>query len=189
MTKTRKLTTSAVLIAMSAVLMMISKMLPMVWMQGGSVTIASMVPIIAISLIIDCKWGILSGVVFAIIQMMTGFAPPPTADLMNFVLVIFLDYIAAFGVPGTAGAFYKILGGRIWAVPVSGVISVALRYICHIVSGVLIWGVYAEEGQSVLAYSVIYNGGYMVPEIIITGTVLAVLAKFITKFMVRNKSK
>lgn len=183
MTKTKKMTTSAVLIAMSAALMIISKMFPMPWMQGGSVTLASMVPIITISLVIDCKWGILSGVIFALIQILTGFAPPPTANLIDFILVVFLDYIAAFGILGTAGFFYKFFGKNAWSIPASGIIVTSLRYICHIISGVLIWGVYADEGQSVWAYSIIYNGGYMLPEIIITGIVLTVSSKFISQFI------
>ncbi|MBQ6895379.1 MAG: energy-coupled thiamine transporter ThiT, partial [Clostridia bacterium] len=40
-----------------------------------------------------------------------------------------------------------------------------------------IWGVYAEEGQSVLMYSLIYNGTYMIPEIIITTIVTGLIFK------------
>ncbi|MDD4690390.1 MAG: energy-coupled thiamine transporter ThiT, partial [Eubacteriales bacterium] len=56
-----------------------------------------------------------------------------------------------------------------------------LRYVCHILSGVIIWGVYAEEGQSVLAYSIIYNGTYMIPEIIITTIVTALMIPLIRR--------
>lgn len=181
MTKTKKLTTAAMLIAMSTVLMMISKALPMQWLQGGSITLASMVPIITVSLVIDWRWGVLSGVVFALIHMITGFVPPPTSSLSDFVLVVILDYIAAFGVLGTAGLFYSLFGRKAWAIPLCGVAVCTLRYICHIISGVIIWGVYAKEGQSVLIYSLLYNGGYMLPEIIISGALLAASAKFIHK--------
>lgn len=180
MTKTKQLTTCAALIALATVLMLLSKLLPsMPW--GGSVTLASMVPLIMISLMMDVKWGIFSGVVFALIQMLTGFYPPPTQTVLDFVLVVLLDYLLAFGVLGCAGIFYRMLGKKIWAIPLSGAIVTSLRYLCHIISGVLIWGVYAEEGQSVLAYSLIYNGSYMIPEIILTTAVLALLAGFIKK--------
>ncbi len=181
MSKTKKITTCAVMVALATVLMLISKAIPAPWMQGGSITIASMVPIIAASLIIDSKWGILSGLVFSLIQMISGFYPPPTRTFINFVLVILLDYIIAFGVLGTAGFFYNLMGKKLWAIPVSGTIVTIMRYICHILSGILIWGVNAEEGQTVLAFSLTYNGTYMIPEIIITTVVLAVLAKPILK--------
>ena len=181
MTKTKKLTLCALLVAMATVLAMVSKIIPAPWLQGGSVTLASMVPIIAVSVIIDYRWGLLASVVYSLIQMLTGFYPPPTQTILYFFLVIFLDYVAAFGVLGLAGCFYKLFGSKKWAIPVSGAIVTFLRYICHILSGVLIWGVYAGEGQSVLAYSLIYNGSYMIPEIIITTIVLALISGVIEK--------
>ena len=68
------------------------------------------------------------------------------------------------------------MGKRRFAISVSAFVVTTLRYICHIMSGILIWGVYAPEGQSVLAYSLVYNGTYMVPEIIITTIVLAIIS-------------
>ncbi len=181
MTKTKKLTLSAIMVAMATVLAMLSKLIPAPWLQGGSVTVASMVPIIAVSLIIDCRRGFSAALVYSFIQMLTGFYPPPTQTVLNFFLVTVLDYIAAFGILGFAGAFYKALGKRTWAIPVSGAIVTCGRFICHIFSGILIWGVYAEEGQSVWEYSLVYNGSYMVPEIIITTVALALMAKVIEK--------
>ena len=70
---TKKITTSAVLIALSAVLSMISLFKAP---YGGSVTCASMVPIILIGFLYDMKWGILSGVVYAVLQMLIGGIAP-----------------------------------------------------------------------------------------------------------------
>ncbi|MBE7012817.1 MAG: energy-coupled thiamine transporter ThiT [Ruminococcaceae bacterium] len=181
MTKTKKITLSAILVAMATVLAMISKIIPAPWLQGGSVTIASMVPIILVSIIIDCRWGVLAAIVYSLIQMLTGFYPPPTQTFFNFFLVIFLDYIAAFGFLGFAGAVYRATGCKKWSAPLAGITVTAARYVSHILSGILIWGVYAEEGQSVLAYSLIYNGTYMIPEIIITAIVLTALTPIFKK--------
>ena len=181
MSKTKKLTISAIMVALSAVLVIISKLIPAPWLQGGSITLASMVPIIAASIILGTKWGVVCGFVFSLIQMMTGFYPPPTQTFLNFLLVVLLDYVIAFGVLGLADMFYRMLGKKVWSVTISGVIVTFLRYICHILSGILIWGVYAEEGQTVLAYSITYNGSYMIPEIIITGVVLSLISNMILK--------
>lgn len=91
----------------------------------------------------------------------------------RFFLVVFLDYLLAYGVYGTANVFYKRLQKSRTAVVVSGSIALLLRYACHILSGILIWGGYAAPGQSVLAYSIGYNGSYMIPETILTAVVLA----------------
>lgn len=181
MSKTKKLTLCAVMVALATVLALVSKIIPAPWLQGGSITIASMVPIIVVSIVAGTKWGVLSAFVYSLIQMMTGFYPPPTQTLLYFILVVVLDYVAAFGVLGLAGFFCDMLGRKNWAVPVSGAIVALGRYICHIISGILIWGVYAEEGQSVLAYSLIYNGSYMVPEIIITAVALVALTPVIKR--------
>ena len=69
MKKTKKLVFSAIMIALSAVLVIVSKLIPSVWLQGGSVTLASMVPIISVSLVIGTKWGLLSG--FAVKSLAT----------------------------------------------------------------------------------------------------------------------
>ena len=178
MSKTKKLTTCAILISLSTVLIFVSKMIPSLpW--GGSVTLCSMVPLILISLMLGLKWGLLSGMVFALIQMLTGFYPPPTQTFLDFTLVVVLDYLLAFGVLGIACVFDRLCGKKLWSIPLSGAIVTGLRYLCHILSGILIWGVYAEEGQTVLAYSLIYNGSYMIPEIFITTLALGVLAKWI----------
>ena len=177
MTNTKKLTTSAMLVSLSAVLMLISKMFPAPWMQGGMVTLSSMTPIIIISIRNGTKWGLISGFVFAVIHMMTGFYPPPTQNFVSFFLVVMLDYILAFGVLGLSGLFCRAFSSKLWAIPLSGFITTTLRYLCHILSGVLIWHVFAEN-QTVLAYAVAYNGSYMIPEIIITTISLALLSGY-----------
>ncbi len=169
------------MVATATVLMWVSKLIPAPWLQGGSVTLASMVPIVSVSLMLGTKWGLLCSVLYAFIQMLFGFYPPPTQSFINYVLVVVLDYIAAFGVLGFAGGIYRALGKKRYAIALSGFLVTVMRYVCHILSGILIWGVYADEGQSVLSYSLLYNGGYMVPEIIITTVALALVAPFIEK--------
>lgn len=178
MNKTKKITTCALLVSAAVVLAWLSKLIPSPWLQGGSVTLASGVPIIAASIIFGTKWGLLTSLVFALIQMMTGFYPPPVQNFTSYLLVVLLDYILAFGVYGLASLFCK--KDKPNSIPIAGVIVMSARYLCHILSGLLIWGVYAEN-QSIIAYSVTYNGSYMLPEIIITGVALALLKKFIAK--------
>ncbi|MBQ3023621.1 MAG: energy-coupled thiamine transporter ThiT [Clostridia bacterium] len=177
MNTTKKLTASALLVALATVLMWVSKLLPAPWLQGGSVTLASMVPIIMVGILFGTKWGLCSSLAYALLQMIFGFYPPPTQTLGYFVLVILLDYIFAFGVLGLSGTFYALFKKKFFAIPLSAFIVTALRYLCHILSGLLIWGVYAPEGQTVLMYSLVYNGTYMIPEIIISSIVTSIIFK------------
>ena len=174
MTKTKKLTLSAMLTALAFALILASKLLPAPWTQGGYITLGSMVPIILVSIIVDTKWGLLSGFVFSLIQMMTDFYLPPATTALSFFGVIMLDYVVAFTVLGLAGLFVKLMGNKPWAIPLSGTIVTGIRYLMHVLSGLLIWGAFADT-DCVPLYALIYNGSYMVPEMIITTVVLACL--------------
>ena len=180
---TRKITTSALMIALAVGLALLSNVIPLkLWPNGGSITLASMVPIIVVSILFDLKWGLLSSLTYAGLQMLLGFYPPPVQDFQSFLLVVLLDYVLAFGVLGLAGYFYRVLGKKRWALPVSVAIVTGLRYVCHILSGMLIWKVYAPEGQGAFVYSVTYNGTFMLPEMIISVIVVMALSKYINQF-------
>ena len=187
MSKTRKITTCAMLLALASVLTYLSKVIPSPWLQGGEVTIASMVPIIAASIILDTKWGLATSLTYSLLRIIImGFMVPPVKNFSSFLIVILLDYVIAFGVFGFAGSFYRLFGKKIWAIPLSGIIVSVFRYLCHFVSGIVIWGVYAPEGQSVVMYSIIYNAGFMIPETIITTIVLGSLS-WITQSQARKQ--
>ena len=178
--KTRALTESAMMIALSVVLSLVTVYrMP----QGGSITAASMVPIIFIALRYNTAWGVLTALAYSGIQMLINFAPPPTHDFTSFVLVVLLDYAVAFGVLGLAGAIGKPFKNRYVGGLTATAVVIILRFLCHLLSGVLIWNVYAPEGQGVWAYSFIYNGSYMIPELIISIIVMAVLMAVLTPIL------
>ena len=180
MTKTKKLTLSAVLTAVALALILVSRQLPAPWTQGGYITIGSMVPIILVSVILGTKWGLASGFVFSLIQMMTDFYMPPATTVLSFIGVILLDYVIAFTVLGFAGFFAKLFKYKVWGIALSGTIVTGLRYMMHVISGLLIWGAFADT-DCVPLYALIYNGSYMIPEMIITTLVLAMIAPMIKK--------
>ena len=176
---TKKLTTTGVLLALAVILSMIRLFdAP----YGGSVTLASMLPIILLSVLYGTKWGILSGVVFSVLSMLSGGIPaPPVANFWMYVLVVALDYILAFGVLGFAGTIFRLLPQKSYAVPVAASVVILLRFLCHFLSGILIWRTYAWEGYGAALYSFLYNGGYMLFELIITTVLSALVVKWIPK--------
>ena len=115
MTKTKTLATCAVLVAMAFVLALLSEFIPLQLPFGGSVTLASMLPIVLISYIFGVKWGVGSAFIFAILQMILGsktisalFLPGDEQVIWwKAVLICLLDYIVAFTVIGLAGIFVK----------------------------------------------------------------------------------
>jgi len=166
----RALVESAILVAIAFVLSYITLFkLP----QGGSVTPLSMLPIIMIGLRHGIKWGLGGGLRYACLQMFQQFWPPPSGTLAAYASVVMLDYILAFTVLGLSAIFRGRRYGLLYAVP----LCLLLRFFCHFLSGIVIWGTYAPEGAPVWIYSLTYNGSYMGLELVFTTIIGAVLCK------------
>ena len=155
----------AIMIALAAVLSFV-KILELPY--GGSVTAFSIVPIVIISYRHGVKWGLLSGFVFSIIQLIqTASTLSYATSFLAAVTIIFLDYIFAFTVIGLAG-FLRNKVSNPSAAAVTGTVGVcALRYICHVISGCTVWAGVSIPSTDGLLYSLSYNATYMIPETII----------------------
>ena len=94
---------------------------------------------------------------------------------------------------GLGGMFKGKFGSRQSVeLAAAGVICCLLRFICHFISGIVIWGGYCPEGQAVWIYSLTYNGSYMLPETVITAVGLAAVGSilnFTGKDISKNKNK
>jgi len=121
--------------------------------QGGSVTTASMVPILWLALRRGPKVGLFAATVYGLVQLVDPFVVNPVQLL--------LDYPIAFGMLGLAGFFQKrpFLGVNI------GIIG---RFLAHFISGTVFFSNYAPEGMNPIIYSAVYNGGYLLAELVIS---------------------
>ena len=167
----------AIMIALATVL---SKIEIPIWIHGGSITAASMAPIILISYKFGTRWGIYTALTYSLFQMFLGFSNVLYCKTITAqILCILLDYILAFTFLGAAqkiGSFAKKKSAKI----LLGTASVCfIRFICSFISGIILWSEYAPAEQAVWYYSLVYNGGYMLPESIITVIVLLALSRFI----------
>lgn len=167
MVKTRpvyRLTESAILIALAAVLSLIKlAQLP----YGGSITMASMFPLVILAYRHGTPWGIFCGLVYGVIQLFFGlhnFSYVPQ-NFLYFALLGLTDYLLAFAVLGLGGVFAKPCKQPVALV--LGVILVSLlRYVCHTVSGFTVWAELHLSAAGIL-YSMSYNATYMLPEALI----------------------
>ena len=183
---TLALVEAALMIAMSTVLGMLKIYeLP----NGGSITCASMVPLVLLSYRRGIKWGLAAAFTESLLQMLLKFNVPPTNDFLSFLAVIMLDYVIAYTVLGAAALFGKPFKNRVVSVAVGAVAVTVLRFLCSFLSGVLIWWPYTPEGMSVAFYSFTYNGSYMLPEIIITAVVSVLLVKVLDRVLPTEPAK
>jgi thiamine transporter len=162
---TKVLAEIIVFVAMGGALALVSHLffaLP----QGGTINIG-MVPIFWLALRRGPKIGIFAGAVLGLVDLVIE---PFVVNPAQFIL----DYPLAFACLGLAGFFRKLsVVGPIVGVVVGG----TGRFISHFVSGVVYFANYAPAGMSPIVYSLIYNGTYMIPSIIICAIVIGILQK------------
>ena len=180
----RTLTESALLVALATVLSLYAVYkLP----NGGSITACSMIPIVLVSFKYPFGWSAAVAFTYALIQMLLGFYAPPVETFVYYALVVLLDYIVAFGVLCLAGPAYRSFPK---ATPVrvrltaAAILCFALRFACHYLSGIIIWGAYAPPDQPVWLYSLLYNGSYMLGECVVSGVIMFAIGKKLMKYFV-----
>lgn len=188
-TNIHALSECALMIAASTVLSMIK-----IWEQpwGGSVTLLSMLPLILVSLRWGTRWGLLTAFVHSLLQMLLGFYAPPANTVIAFIGVILLDYVLAFTSLGSANIFAHFTKNRTANACIASSIACFLRFICSFLSGALLWGSYQSyyewaDGMSVWLYSFIYNGTYMLVELVLTTIGAALLVRFAPKLFERQQ--
>ena len=197
--KTRRLVETGVMLAIGTILSVIRLFaLPF----GGSVTVVSMLPIVLIAYRYGTKWGLFSGFVFGLLNMVTGFStvkaffmPDEGYGLIKAVLIILIDYIIAYTVLGFGGVFAKKFKNGSVSLCLGSIVALSLRFVAHFVSGFIFFGSYAEWffsqdsikgfGETVMNslsgtglaafYSLFYNATYMIPEILITAVVAFII--------------
>ncbi len=211
MTKTtnvKRLTTSAMMLAMATVLALVCAYIPFLNLPfGGGFTVASMLPIVLISYMYGVKWGFFVSVTYSCIQIIMDLVlgkgstiialfTPSSEDYMGLVVaiaILFIDYFLAYTLLGLGGVFRNKINNKTLAIVLGVIVALFSRYVCHIVSGYIFYGAWAEwfftqdgfysignfvldvfDGKMLsLVYSIFYNGLFMLPEIIITAIVAA----------------
>ena len=200
--KMLRLVESGLLLALATVLSMV-KVLDLPY--GGSITAFSALPSLLVGYRHGTPWGLLTACAHALIQLLLGantlsYATSPAAA----VAIVVLDYLLAFTVLGLGGIFRNCIKKPGLGLLCGSLVALTTRFLCHVGSGYILFSGWAEwfftqdgfpafgaalvNSLSPVAlgwvYSLVYNGMYMVPEILLTGTVALILGripKIVTK--------
>ena len=206
-TKTIRLTESAMLLAMAIVLELVSKSFIPEMPFGGQITLVSMLPVVLISYRHGVKWGLVSGLCYALIEMVIGaktvaaaFQPGYFGDgtmILNALIMCLLDYILAFSLLGLGGIFRNKIKNPGLSLMCGSLVALGARYLAHVLSGYILFSGWAEwfftqdgfpawgaklvqsltPGVLGWVYSLVYNGMYMVPELILTALASLLIAR------------
>ena len=158
--------------------------------NGGSLTPA-MFPILLYALRWGVCRGLAAGFVFGLLQLLFDGAYAWGWQSM------LLDYLVAFTVLGLGGLFRDRIKNPGMSLMCGSLVALGARYLCHIVSGYVLFSGWAEwfftqegfpawgaglvqtlsPGALGWTYSIVYNGMYMIPEMILTAGAALLLAK------------
>ena len=212
--KTKRLTESAMLIALAVVLEIVGRTVIPPMPFGGQLTLVSMLPIVLVSYRHGIKWGLTTGFGYALVQMALGadtvtaaFQPGYFGDgtmVGNAIIMCLLDYIVAYTALGLGGCFRDKIKNPGISLMCGSLVALSARYLAHIVSGYILFAGWAEWfftqegfpawGAALVSslspnmlgwvYSIVSNGLFMVPEIILTA-IAAVLLTRVPKIVVK----
>ena len=137
---------------------------------------------------------------FSVLQLLFGLDDLKGISALMVVGSILLDYLLAFTVLGLAGMFRGKIRNNAAAFTLGCLVTGLLRYVCSFLSGWLLWaqfmtvtdmqdfianfvpGLAGASGTGLaIFYSLVYNGSYMIPEIVLTCVVGFLLMQFAGK--------
>ena len=160
----KRLVLTAVLIGLGTALSLIRFQMPM----GGEITLLSLVPIALISIEYGVTWGLFGAFIYAVIQMWMQLALVLSWGLSPMALIgtITLDYLLAYTAIGLSGLFRK---KGIPGICMGVAVALLTRFVLHVISGTVIFGVWMpEEWSNPFLYSICYNAVYILPEMALT---------------------
>lgn len=157
--KVRRLTVSAMMLALSTVLAIVCAYIPFLNLPfGGGFTVASMLPIVVVAYMYGTPWGLFTAGCYSVIQILLSLTQgaggtvmalfmPASDDFMGYgaaVAIVVVDYIIAYTVLGLGGIFRNKIKNKTVSIVVGVVFAISLRYLAHIISGYIFYGAWAE---------------------------------------------
>ena len=110
--------------------------------------------------------GLLAGFAFGLLQLIFDGAYAWGWQSM------LLDYLVAFTPLGLAGLFR----GKAWGIFPGTALGCAVRFLVHFISGITIGGSYFRMPRTLVdGYNLVYNGSYMLPNMLLALAIAAVL--------------
>ena len=177
--RVRALCEGAILLALAIVLNVLSKGIFANLPQGGSISLA-MFPLLLIAHRWGWRQGLLAGFCYGLLDMLLdgGYAWGWQS--------ILLDYLVAYTALGIGGWFR----GKAWGIFPCIAIGSLGRFLVHYISGVTLYRIIEPtgiEGFGVFAdphaYSLVYNGAYMLPNMVVALIIAGLLYVPMKKFL------
>ena len=159
------------------------------WLQGGSITLVSFLPICLFSYTYGMKKGLIVGFIYGLLQAIQD---PFIVHPAQFLL----DYPIAFSMIALSGLLsdLNVLNNmpRL-KFTIGALLTGTFRYVCHVISGTFAFGAYAADtgATNFLAYSAVYNSYVFIDIalVVIVGIILFSSKSFMHELKKLNQDK
>jgi len=142
--------------------------------HGGSVTLASFVPIILYSFVFGFSRGLIAGFIYGVLQFIQS---PYILTPATFLL----DYLLPFAMICLAPLSKKVCKNQDLQVVLSATFVYFARFIMHFLSGIIFFemgSVWAKlPATTSVTYSLLYQTVYLVPDFVICAVCLFLLSR------------
>ena len=174
---TKMLSMGAICMALSSVLSMIK-----IWEMpnGGSITPASMLPMMLFAYGFGTAPGLALGAIYGFLQFLIG----GTAWFLS-VPQMLMDYPVAFAMVGLAGLFRKNKNEKL-GLTLGVVLASFGRFVAAVLAGLIFWTDLTEGVMPAVIYSLGYNGSYMLPECVICVLLAVIMGPRLTREVKKN---
>ena len=150
---------------------------------GGSVTLVSMLPVMLIGIKHGSRIGLATGFVYSLTQLsqalIEGDVFPYCETAGVLIICLLCDYLIPFTMLGIAGIFKenKIFKNEELGCYVGLGVAVLIRFVCHLITGVAVWGQWVPEGMGKFLYSFLYNGAYLGVDLVLCLLVAVIMLR------------
>lgn len=175
--------------ALAIVLDYVKEVIPFtsIWANGGSIDI-SLIPLVFASIHLGWKWGVVTGLLQFVASIAIGatklyFAPysPVLGFLCDYIIPCVIMGMASFMMSRTKR------GANVVKLEIGIVITMAIRILSQVVSGVYCWVEASDIGTAAAwAFSAQYNLSYGVPTLIMLVIVMPLLYTAFEKRIYKN---
>lgn len=148
--------------------------------NGGSVTPASVLPIIIFAMAFGPGWGFVVAVIFSLLQLIGGWLVTPFQVLLDYILGYSAYGIVGFAAQpaskrfGTGNPLKRFADAGIVRAIMFTILAYIVRWFCSVLSGVIFYAEYAGD-MNPWIYSMIYNGSFLSLDLVFLLIVMIVL--------------
>ena len=148
--------------------------------NGGTVTPASILPIVIFAMAFGPGWGFVVAVIFSLLQLIGGWLVTPFQVLLDYTLGYSAYGLIGFAAQARAkriairNPLKRFANAGLFRAIIFTVLAYVVRWFCSVLSGVIFYAEYAGD-MNPWIYSMIYNGSFLSLDLLVLLVVMIIL--------------